>query len=52
MKKLADLEDRSCQNNLSFDGFQEETSETREVSETVITYFVKEKLGIEEDISV
>ena len=27
-KKLADLEDHSCQNNLRFDGFQEGTNET------------------------
>ena len=49
-KKLSDLEDRSRQNNLRFDGFQEETNETREESESIITDFVKEKLGIEKDI--
>ena len=49
-KKLADSEDRSRQNNLRFDGFQEETNETWEESESVVTDFVKKKLGIEEDI--
>ena len=49
-KKLADWEDHS-RNNLHFDGFQEETNETWEESES-ITNFVKEKLGIEEDISI
>ena len=49
-KKLADLEDHSCQNNLRFDGFQEGTNETWEESESKITCFVKEELGIEEDI--
>ena len=51
-KKLSDLEDRSCQNNLRFDGFQEETNETWEESESIITDFVKEKLGIEKDILI
>ena len=51
-KKLADLEDRSSRNNLRFDGFQEETNETWEESESIITNFVKEKLGIEEDILI
>ena len=49
-KKLADSEDRSRQNNLRFDGFQEETNETWEESESVVTDFVKQKLGIEEHI--
>ena len=48
-KKLADLEDRSRRNNLRFDGFQEETNETWEESESIITDFLKEKLEIEED---
>ena len=48
-KKLADLEDRSRRNNLRFDGFQEKTNETWEESETIVTDFVKEKLGIQED---
>ena len=51
-KKLADLEDRNRRNNLRFDGFQEETNETWEESESIITDFVKEKLGIEEDILI
>ena len=51
-KKLADLEDCSRRNNLHFDGFQEETNETWEESESIITDFVKEKLGIEEDILI
>ena len=51
-KKLADLEDRSRRKNLRFDGFQEETNETWEQSESIITDFVKEKLGIKEDISI
>ena len=51
-KKLADLEDRSRRNNLRFDGFQEETNETWEESESIITDFVKEKLEIEEDILI
>ena len=51
-KKLADLEDRSRRNNLRFNGFKEETNETWEESESMITDFVKEKLGIEEDILI
>ena len=51
-KKLSDLEDCSRQNNLRFDGFQEETNETWEESESIITDFVKEKLGIEKDILI
>ena len=51
-KKIADLEERSRRNNLRFDGFQEETNETWEESERIITDFVKEKLGIEEDILI
>ena len=51
-KKLADLEDRSRRNNLRFDGFQEERNKTWEESESIITDFVKEKLGIEEDILI
>ena len=51
-KKLADLEDRSRRNNLRFDGFQEQTNETWEETESIITNFVKEKLGIEEDILI
>ena len=50
--KLADLEDRSHRNNLGFDGFEEETNETWEESEIKITDFVKEKLGIEEEILI
>ena len=50
--KLADLEDRSRWNNLRFDGFQKETNEMWEESESIITYFVKEKLGMEEDILI
>ena len=51
-RKLADLEDRSRGNNLRFDGFQVEINETWEESESIITDFVKEKLGIEEDILI
>ena len=51
-KKLANLEHRSHQNNLCFDGFQEGTNKTGKESESFITDFVKEKLGIEEDISI
>ena len=47
-KQLADLEDRSRRNNLRFDGFQEETNETSEESQSIITNFLKEKFGIEE----
>ena len=42
-KKLADLEDRSCRNNLRFDGFEEETNETWEESKSIITDFVNKK---------
>ena len=49
-KKVVDLEDRSHGNNQRFDGFQEETNETWEESESIITFFVKEKVEIEEDI--
>ena len=52
MKKLADLEDRSRRNNLRFDGFQEEANETWDESESIITDFVKERLGIKEDILI
>ena len=51
-KKLADLEDHSRRDNLSFDGFKEETNETWEESESIITDAVKEKLGIEEYILI
>ena len=44
-KKLADLEDRSCRIDLHSDGFEEENNETWEESESIITNFVKEKLG-------
>ena len=50
--KLADLEDCSRQNNLRFNGFQEEANEKWEESESIITDFVKEKLGIEENILI
>ena len=39
------LEDRNRRNNLRFDGFQEETNETREESESIVTDFVEEKLS-------
>ena len=39
------LEDCNRRNNLRFDGFQEETNETREESESIVTDFVKEKLS-------
>ena len=45
-KKLADLEGRSRQNNLRFDGFQKETNKTWGESESIITDFVKKKLGL------
>ena len=51
-KKLADLGDRSPRNNLRFDEFQEEINETWEERESIVTDFVKEKLGIEEDILI
>ena len=51
-KQLADLEDRSRRNNLRSDGFQEETNETWEESQSIITNFLKEKFGIEEDILI
>ena len=51
-KKIADLEERSRRNNLRFDEFQEKINETWEESERIITTFVKEKLGIEEDILI
>ena len=39
-ENLADWEDRSRRNNLRVDEFQEETSETWEESESIITNFV------------
>ena len=48
-KKLGDLEDHNRWNNLRFDGFQEESNERWEKSESIVTDFVKKKLGIEED---
>ena len=45
-KKLADLEGRSRQNNLRFDGFQEETNKTWGESESRIADFVKKMLGL------
>ena len=50
--KLADSEDHSRRNNQHFDGLQEQTNETWEESEDIITDFVKEKLGIQEDILI
>ena len=40
-KELVDLEDCSCRNNLRFDGFQDETNETWDESESLATDFVK-----------
>ena len=51
-KKLVDLEDRSHRRNLCFDGIEEDPNEIWEESESIITDFVKEKLGIEENIAV
>ena len=51
-KKIVDLADRSGPNNLRFDGFQEETNESWKENESIVTDFVKEKLGIEEDILI
>ena len=48
-KKLGDLEDHNHWNNLRFDGFPEESNERWEKSESIVTDFVKKKLGIEED---
>ena len=50
-KILADFKDRCRQNCLRFGEFLEETNETCEKSENIITDFVKENLRIEEDIS-
>ena len=51
-KKLPDLEDRSRRKNLRFDGFKEQSNKTWEESDSIITDFVKEKLGIEENILI
>ena len=51
-KKLADSEDYSRRNNLRFDESQGETNEIWEESESIITDFLKEKLGIEKDILI
>ena len=51
-KKLVDLEDSSRRNNLRVDGFQEEANESWEESESIVKDFVKEWLGIEEDILI
>ena len=51
-KKLADLEDCSRWNNIRFDEFQEESNETWEESESIITDVVKKKLWIEEGILI
>ena len=52
-KKLGDLVDRICQNNLCFDGFQKKTNnQAWEESESITMDFAKEKLRIEEDISI
>ena len=42
-KKLADLEERSRWNNQRFDGYQEETNDIWEESESIITDVMKEK---------
>ena len=44
-KKLVALEECSHRKILYFDGFQEETNESWEESENVITYIVKENQG-------
>ena len=41
--KIIDFGDRSCRNNLHFDGFKEEAKESWETSEIIVKIFVKEK---------
>nr|XP_047131556.1 uncharacterized protein LOC124810552 [Hydra vulgaris] len=50
--KLAELEDRSRRNNLRFDGFDEREEETWEDSQSKVKEFLKEKLGIKNNIAI
>ncbi|XP_065672183.1 uncharacterized protein LOC136090007 [Hydra vulgaris] len=50
--KLAELEDRSRRNNLRFDGFDEREEETWKDSESKVKEFLKEKLGIKNNIAI
>ena len=51
-KKLADLEDKSRRNILFLTEFQKETNEKWEESKSFKKDYMKEKLGIEDDISI
>ena len=50
LDKLAELEDRSCRNNLRIDGISDEKGETWEMGETKIKNIFQEKLEIHNDI--
>ena len=52
-KKLAEMEDRSRRNNLRFDGFIEEVNDEKwEVTEEKVKRFIKEDLGISDEIKI
>ena len=50
--KLADLEDRSCKNNLRINGIKEEYGKTLETSETKLQQMLKETLEIGKEIVI
>ena len=50
--KLAELEDRSCTNNLRINGVKEEYGETLETSETKMPQILKEKHAIDKEIVI
>jgi hypothetical protein len=50
--KIAELEDRSRRNNLRFDGFEEKVEESWKDSEQKVKVFLKEKLGITNNIQI
>lgn len=52
LDKLSDLEDRSRRNNLRFEGIEENESETWEQSEQKVKVFLKDKLGLKDDIVI
>ena len=50
--KLADLEDRSCKNNLHINGVKEEYGETLETSETKLQQILEKTLEIGQEIVI
>ena len=52
MEKLTEIDDRSRQNNVRFDGIPETSNETWESCEEEVIQIIKNKLGITDDIEV